>query len=149
MSKIQTVVLKQMEIIETEEGFEKKYINEQKFPATITNYSLSMGEKMGLIKSSQLTDLTDIEQVFQSAIDPNVDMKKALSDIDLGKYLKVIYLAVIGANRNLHLTYEEFIELYHEDPATIIDTYTNLVLATLTEGINKFAQGLEQSTKKK
>lgn len=149
MAKIETVVLKQMEVIETEEGFETRYHNEQRFPASITNYSLSMGEKMGLIKSSQLTDLADIEQVFQSAINPDIDMQKALEEIDIGKYLKVIYLAVIGVNKQLNLTYEEFTELYHEDRATIIDTYTHLILGTLTDGLNGFADGLEKSTKKK
>lgn len=149
MAKIETVILKQMEVIETENGFETRYYNEQKVPASITNYSLSMGEKLGLIKSSQLTDLADIEQVFQSAINPSVDMQEALEGIDIGKYLKVIYLAVIGVNRQLELTYEEFTELYHEDKATIIDTYTNLVLGTLTDDLNKFAEGLNQSTKKK
>lgn len=149
MAKIETVTLKHMEIIETEEGFEKRYFNEQKFPASITNYSLSMGEKMGLIKSSQLTDLADIEQLFQSAINPNTDMEKALNEIDIGKYLKVIYLAVVGVNRGLNLTYEEFTELYHEDIATTVDTYTKLILGTLNENINGFAKGLQESTKKK
>lgn len=149
MSKIETVTLKQMEIIQSEDGFEKRYFNEQKLPASITNYSLSMGEKMGLIKSSQLTDLTDIEQLFQSAIDPNVDQEKALQEIDRVKYLKVIYLAVIGINPGLNLTYEEFTQLYHEDTATIIDTYTNLILGTITDNINGFAKGIQESTKKK
>jgi hypothetical protein len=149
MANIETVVLKQMQVIETENGFETRYFNERKLPATITNYSLSMGEKMGLIQGSQLTDIGDIQQIFEAAINPNIDKEKALKDIDINKYLKVIYLAVIGVNRNLQLTFEEFTELYHEDVATIIDTYTKLVLGTMTEGINKFAQGFEKSTKKK
>lgn len=150
MAKIETVTLKNLEIIETEAGeFEKKYTNEKKFPASITNYSLSMGEKMGLIKSSQLEDLTDIQQLFHAAIDPNTDQDTALQGLDMSKYLKVIYLAVIGVNKGLNLTYEDFLDLYHEDKFTTIDTYTNLVLATFKEGANKFVQGLEKSTKKK
>lgn len=150
MAKIETVTLKQMEIVEVEDGvFEKRYFNEQKLPASITNYSLSMGEKLGLIKSSQLTDLADIEQLFHSAVNPEMDQEEALKNVDIGKYLKVIYLAIIGVNKGLNLTYEEFTELYHENNITIIDTYTNLVLGTLTEGMNNFAKGLEQSTKKK
>lgn len=150
MSKIETITLKQMEIIENENGeFEKVFTNERRLPASITNYSLSMGEKLGLIKGSQITDLADIEQLFQSAINPNADQTKALKDIDLTKYLKTIYLAVIGINPNIELTYEEFLSLYHEDTPTIINTYTNLVMATLTDNMDGFVKGLEQSTKKK
>lgn len=146
---IEIVTLKRMEIIETEYGFEKRFTNEQKVPASITNYSLSMGEKLGLIKSSQITDLADIEQLFRSATDPDVDQEQALKNVDIGKYLKVIYLAIIGINRNIELTYEEFTELYHEDRFTTIETYTNLVLATLTDSVNGFVDGLQSSTKKK
>lgn len=152
MAKIETVVLKQMRIIETENGFEKEYYNEQQLPAIITNYSLSMGEKLGLIAGSQLTDLGDIQELFKVALNPRFDVnkaEKALKDIDINKYLKVIYLAVLGGNPNLNLTFEEFTSLYHEDTATIIDTYTKLVLATLVEKTNKFAEGFKNSTKKK
>jgi hypothetical protein len=149
MSQIETIVLKRMQIVETENGFEKKYLNEKRLPAVITNYSLSMGEKLGLISGSQLTDLGDIQQLFEAAINPKADKEKALKDIDLNKYLKVIYLAVLGGNPNIDLSYEDFTELYHEDTATIIDTYTKLVLATLTDGSNKFADGFKVSSKKK
>src|SRR5690625_3399585 len=128
---IETITLKQMEIVETESGYEKRFLNEQNFPAAITNYSLSMGEKLELIESSTINDLTDVEGLFQAAIDPNADKEKALKNMNTGKYLKVIYLAIIGINKDLNLTYEEFTQLYHEDQATIIDTYTKLILATM------------------
>lgn len=152
MGKIETVVLKNMRLIETENGYEKEYFNEQKFPAVITNYSLSMGEKLGLINGSQLSDLGDIQELFRVALNPRFDIKKAekaLKDIDINKYLKVIYLAVLGGNPQLKLTFEEFSSLYHEDTPTIIDTYTKLILSTLTDEVNKFAEGFQKSIKKK
>jgi hypothetical protein len=152
MGKIQTVVLKNMRIVKTEDGYEKEYFNEQQLPAVITNYSLSMGEKLGLISGSQLSDLGDIQELFRVALNPRFDLKKAkkaLKDIDINKYLKVIYLAVLGGNPQLKLTFEDFTSLYHEDTPTIIDTYTNLILSTLTEEVNKFAEGFQKSIKKK
>lgn len=104
---------------------------------------------MGLIESSQLTDLADIQQLFDSVTDRNISEEEALQGIDLSKYLKVIYLAVIGVNPNMQLTYEEFTQLYHEPNFKIIETYTNLVLAAFTEGANQFAEGFKKSTKKK
>jgi len=149
MAKIETVVLKEMEVIETENGYEQIFSNERKFPAAITNYSLSMGEKTGLIKSSQLNDLVDIQKVFEAAINPDANKEEALKGIDTSRYLKVIYLAIVGVNPKLSLTYDEFTELYHEDVPQIIETYTNLVLATMPIVNNAFAEGFQKSTKKK
>lgn len=149
MAKIETVVLKEMEVIETENGYEQIFSNEKKFPAAITNYSLSMGEKTGLIKSSQLNDLVDIQKVFEAAINPDANKEEALKGIDTSRYLKVIYLAIVGVNPKLSLTYDEFTELYHEDVPQIIETYTNLVLATMPIVNNAFAEGFQKSTKKK
>ncbi len=149
MAKVETVILKELELVETEEGYEKKYHNERRVPASITNYSLAVGESMGLIESSQITDLADIQELFEAAINPKSDRSAALANLDVTKMNKVIYLAIVGMNNHIDLTYEEFLHLYHEDVTTTIDTYTNLVLATLTEGINKFAEGFEKSTKKK
>jgi len=149
MAKIETVVLKEMEVIETENGYEQIFSNEKKFPAAITNYSLGMGEKTGLIKSSQLNDLVDIQKVFEAAINPDANKEEALKGIDTSRYLKVIYLAIVGVNPKLSLTYDEFTELYHEDVPQIIETYTNLVLATMPIVNNAFAEGFQKSTKKK
>lgn len=149
MAKVETVVLKEMKLIETEDEYEKHYYNERRVPASITNYSLAVGESMGLINSSQIADLADIQELFEAAIDPSADKEAALANLDVNKMNKVIYLAIIGMNTQIDLTYEDFLQLYHEDVTTTIDTYTNLVLATLTDGINKFATGFEKSTKKK
>lgn len=138
-----------MKIVEVDGEYEQRFFNEKKFPASITNYSLSMGEKMGLIKSSQLNDLTDIQRVFESAIDPKANKTTALEGIDTARYLKVIYLAVVGVNPHLNLTYDEFTGLYHEDVPKILETYTSLVLATMPIADNNFSKGFQNSTKKK
>lgn len=150
--KIQTVTLREKQIIETENGYEEVVVHEQKYPASITNYSLSMGEKLGLIESSQVHDLADLEQVFLTALNPNTelhDVKEMVDNTDRVKFLKVIYLAIIGVNPQLKLTYDEFTQLYHEDFATTVEIYTNLVLGLLTESTNNFAKGWQNSTKKK
>lgn len=152
MQKIQKVTLKKIELIETESGYEEQVMHEETYPASITNYSLSMGEKMGLIKSSQVTDLADLEEVFATAINPSTeldDMRKMLDDIDQVKYLKVIYLALIGLNPQLKITFDEFTKLYHEDIATTIELYSNLVMGLIVDRTNKFADNWIKNTKKK
>ena len=84
---------------------------------------MHLGEKLGLIKSSNITDLADLDAVFRSALDPEANREEALKGVDTTKYLKVIYLSIMGVNPGLDLTYEQFTHLYHEDIPTTIETY--------------------------
>lgn len=152
MADIQTVTLRKYETVETENGFENQLVSEQRFPASITNHSLYMGEKLGLIESNKVTDLSDLNALFESALNPKADMqdmKNALNQVDQIKYLKVIYLAIIGMNPDLNLTFDEFTQLYHENIADTIELYSNLVASLLNERANNFVEGLKKSTKKK
>ncbi|WP_054751369.1 hypothetical protein [Piscibacillus salipiscarius] len=149
MPKVEIVTLKDMEVIEVDGEYETRFMNEKRYPAAITNYSLSMGEKMGLTKGSQLTDLIklsamesvrrDLEQ--QQLSEESIE---AAEGIDIHNYLKVIYLAIIGLNRKLDLTFDDFLEKYHEDTLTIIQTYVSLVLASMNINKNQFAEGFKK-----
>ena len=152
MSKIFTVELSDRVTRENENGeFEVKYINSQKYPAAITNRSFYLGEQMGLMSGSQMTDLHGVQQVLEAAIQPGENRENALKGLDHNQSLKVIYLAIIGMNKDLNLTFEDFTEKYHGDVEETTNLYTDLVLETVSEGLseNNFAKGLINSTKKK
>ena len=48
---------------------------------------MHLGEKLGLIKSSNITDLADLDAVFRSALDPEANREEALKGVDTTKYL--------------------------------------------------------------
>lgn len=50
MPKVEIVTLKDMEVIEVDGEYETRFMNEKRYPAAITNYSLSMGEKWDLLR---------------------------------------------------------------------------------------------------
>lgn len=85
MKKIETVTLKELEVVQNENGeFEQRFVNEKKYPAAITNYSLHLGEKLGLIEGSQLTDLlklAELEKVTQN-VSANEITEEALMATD-------------------------------------------------------------------
>ncbi|GAF63643.1 putative aldehyde dehydrogenase [Bacillus sp. TS-2] len=147
--RLEMITLKEAEMIEENGEHKQVFINEKKFPAAITNYSMHLGEKLGLIKSSNITDLADLDAIFRAAIDPKVNQADALKGVDTTKYLKVIYLSIMGVNPGLELTYEQFTHLYHEDIPTTIEIYGALVLATMPVDQNAFADGFKNTTKKK
>lgn len=124
------------------------YKNEKKFPASITNYSMALGERTGLIESSQMTDLKEVQKIFQAALNPSQHTEDLTDGLDINKYLKIIYLSIMGVNPNLNLTFDDFTRLYHEDIPTIIDTFTDLVLGTMNIDENGFAKELHRNVKK-
>lgn len=96
------------------------------YPAAITNYSLSMGEKLGIINNSHLTDL-----------------------INSGNEKGIIYLSVIGLNKNLNITLDEFVETYDPSNDELIKNHKNLILSCTNIKQNNFAKGLVESISKK
>ena len=62
---------------------------------TLDKERMHLGEKLGLIKSSNITDLADLDAVFRSALDPEANREEALKGVDTTKYLKVIYLSIM------------------------------------------------------
>lgn len=134
--------------------YEQRFYNEKQYPAAITNYSLNMGEKLGLIAGSQLTDLVrlaNLDVLSREMQNGGITEESVIATegIDINKYLKTIYVSIIGLNKELELSYDEFLRKYHEDMADIINTYTKLVMASVNLDKNKFADGLNESTSKK
>ncbi|EQB35046.1 hypothetical protein M948_18270 [Virgibacillus sp. CM-4] len=150
MAKIEMITLKDMEIKEVDGEYQQIFSNEKQYPAAITNYGLGLGEKLGLLEGSNLTDLLKIASLEQLMAGGGVN-EQALEadDTNTTKYLKGIYIALIGINPKLELSYEEFLQKYHADSITTMKTYARLVMNTLPSTKNKFAEGMEQSTKKK
>jgi hypothetical protein len=105
--------------------FEQILLGDKQYPAAITNYSLAMGEKIGLIKDSQLTSFLETS------------------------YLNLIYLSVIGVNKHLDLSFEQFLENYLISDKIMNHNYKNLVTACTDKKTNKFAKGFTGSTSKK
>lgn len=149
--KIQTVTLKEFEINEVDGQFEKRIINSKKYPAALTNKSLQLGKDLGLLQSSKLVSLLGFDEVDSNLIDKNQEeaVKEVLNDFDILRYVKVIYLSLIGFNKHLDLTYEDFLEMFDETTETTMELFSKLIEAYMSNDTNNFAKGLQQSTKKK
>ncbi|MCP3742797.1 hypothetical protein [Rossellomorea sp. BNER] len=150
--KINTIVLKDIEIIELENGdFEKRYINPKKYPAFITNRSLATGRNLGITKTSLISELIIMKGVFPGDGEINIDDIKPEQAVllDSERYLPTIYLGLIGANKDLELSYEEFLDRYHGDIEQILNDYVGLVAPFVQENSNEFAKGLKKSTSTK
>jgi len=150
--KISAIELKEVEIVELEDGtFEKRFINPKRYPAFLTHRSLARGQQLGITKTSLISELIKMNQLVDS--DGNIDMDNITPEqaeiIDIEKYLPVIYLGVIGANKALQLSYDDFLNLYHADMEKIMIDYIELVMPYIDDNPNEFKKGLEQSTKKK
>ncbi|TLS37737.1 hypothetical protein [Pseudalkalibacillus caeni] len=150
--KISSIELKDVEIIELENGeFEKRYINPKRYPAFLTNRALATGKRLGITKSSLFAEIVKLSDVIGDEDEINSDdlTPEQAEVIDADKYLPVIYLAVIGANKTLELSYEEFLDKYQGDIEEIVNDYMELVLPYLQQDPNEFKKGLEKSTSKK
>lgn len=100
------------------------HVGEKSYPAAVTNHSLSMGEKLGLIKNSQLTDL-----------------------IETDYHLGVVYLSIIGMNKNLDLSISEFADNYKPSTDELVGNYRNLITACTDIKQNNFAKSFKAVTK--
>ena len=104
---IQIVELKEIEFIETENGFEQRFINAKKYPAFLTNASIKKGYDSGLLESSLFEDLLKLKGLETLVNAANEDEETALeimTAFDEQKLISLIYLGVIGANRKLEMS---------------------------------------------
>lgn len=152
--KIQKVVLKEFEVIEVDGEFEKRFINEKKLPAFLTNASIKRGFDEGLLESSLWEDLLKVmglQSLMKETGDEEKDAENAMKlmgTFDEQKLIAIIYLAVLGANRKLELTFERFLEKYHYGIAETIELYAILLTDLLSSNPNQFASELQKATKK-
>lgn len=147
--KIQKVVLKEIEVVEVNGEFEKRFINEKAYPAFLTNASVKRGFEEGLIQSSLWEDLLamkGLEQALEKEEGNNA--VESLATINDQKFIGVIYLGVLGANKNLTLTFDEFLEKYHEPMEKTIELYVNLLTSLISQDTNQFAQSFNTAAKR-
>lgn len=147
--KIQKVVLKEVEVVEVNGEFEKRFINEKAYPAFLTNASVKRGFDEGLIQSSLWEDLLALKGLEQAVNNKNDnDAAKSMSLLDDQKFIAVIYLGVLGANRKLTITFDEFLDQYHEPLERTIEIYVNLLTSMVSADTNQFAKNFNDAAKR-
>ncbi|MFE3576903.1 hypothetical protein [Lysinibacillus sp. NPDC059133] len=146
--KIQKVELKEVEVVEVDGEFEKRFVNTKVYPAFLTNAAVKKGYDTGLLESSLFEDLLKIKGletlIIQSDEEASLEL---LNAFDEQKLIAVIYLAATGANKNLGLSFDEFLEKYHYPLTDTIQLYANLIVGLLNES-NEFAKALHKQSKK-
>lgn len=143
--KIQMVTLKELDVYEVDGNFERRYINAKAYPAFLTHYVMKKGKELGLLDSSLFSDLAKLQELQGLNTDSDFDLS-ALAGIDETNLQKVIYLAVTGANKDLKLSFDDFLMKYHESLATSIESYVNIVVDFINQNPNQFATSLKKST---
>lgn len=147
--KIQKVVLKEMVIEEVNGEFEKSFINEKVHPAFLTNASVKRGFDEGLLESSLWEDLLAMKTLQAEFKKKDKEqVAKTISSLDEQKFIAIIYLGVLGANKNLTMTFDEFLEKYHEPFPTTIETYAHLITSLVSQDTNQFTQRFDKAAKK-
>lgn len=146
--KIEKITLKEIEIREVGGEFERVFYNEKTYPIFLTNYSLKKGKEMGYIETSLFNELAQMSGL-QNATNEDGEMDlEALKDFDEEKALQVIYLALVGANKSLDLSYEDFLTKYHYGLYETFELYANLISNLISSDPNQFAKEFERVTDK-
>ncbi|MEC2474574.1 hypothetical protein P9W87_25965, partial [Bacillus thuringiensis] len=70
----------------------------------------------------------------------------ALEQIDQTSIHKVIYMSFKGANPKEKLTFDDFLQKYHDSLAESMELYTKLVVDVISQDPNQFAAALKKST---
>lgn len=144
--KIESVVLKEMEIAQDSNGeFVQVFKNERKVPCFLTNFSLKRGNDLGLIKGSLIADLFKLNGLKDKK---EVD-QETLESLNESDMQKVIYLGCIGARKDTQMSFDKFLEEYHYSFEDTVMLYANLVTNLVANHSNGFAQSLKKSTKRK
>ncbi|OAT73754.1 hypothetical protein [Parageobacillus thermoglucosidasius] len=147
--KVRKVTLKDVEIREVNGEFEKVFVNEKTYPVFLTNYALKKGKEMGLIESSLFTSLLKMQGVEALVGGQTNDLDPSIFEqLDETKMQQVIYLAFIGANKNITMSFDEFLQKYHDPIEDTLELYMNLIVDLMSTDLNQFAKGLQQSTNK-
>lgn len=143
--KVQKVVLKELEVKNIDGEFKTQYVNEQTYPAFLTNYAMKKGKEMGLIESSILHDLLKL-QALQGAKDGEEVNLSALEQIDQTNMHKFIYLAFQGANPKEKMSFDDFLEKFHEPLVESMQLYATLISDVISQDPNQFAAAFQKST---
>jgi hypothetical protein len=109
--------------------FELIVVDGKTYPAAITNYSLSFGEKIGLLGGSNLTDILETDSIMH-----------------------VIYLSLIGVHSNFSMNYDDFLGIFKGKEIgkeILIEIYTRLTNGAIEKKPNQFAKGFQLRTSNK
>ncbi|MBH0159113.1 hypothetical protein IHV10_22340 [Fictibacillus sp. 5RED26] len=143
--KISKVNLKKIEVLEQDGEYSTVIAEEKNVPCMITNHALKRGKDLGLIKTSLIAGLMKLQGLEKFKTKNGVD-PRALDSIDEVELQSVIYIGILGANRNIELSFEEFLEQFHYSFDETVTLYTN-ILSNYMPNDNQFAKGLAASTK--
>jgi hypothetical protein len=162
MPIIQTVALCDIDIIEKDGVYEATEVNKRTVPAMLTNYSIEVGHRMGLLKGSLNADLINVMAAYlehggsvetpadgQTQDIPVEALRSLEGIIEDTKVTSVIYLGCIGANRNFELSYDDFLAQYNGDPRERLQTYFNLITALKSNDKAAFAKEFKAKTSSK
>lgn len=143
--RIHTILLQEKEFVQVDrtDDFVEVVKSSKRYPVYLTNYALSKGHDMGILKSTLVSDLLNIKGVS--------DDDKAqtfIEGLDEQKMLNIIYLAFKGANPKSEITKDEFMSLYHGDFEERMKLYVAIIESAVKSDPNSFAKGLEESTEK-
>lgn len=160
MTKLQSVELKEYEIVEVDGEFERKEISSEKHPLYFTNRSLLVGKQYGILEKGLEQELFS----FLAVMDPNsikeitkggeIETDQLLSItqlISLDHMKDIIWLAYVGAKTGECLDSEEFKALYAEDFQTVMTVYMSILTSNFENQSkqNKFKEGLNKSLSNK
>ncbi|HEK9101979.1 TPA: hypothetical protein SUB30_003378 [Bacillus pseudomycoides] len=143
--KIQKVTLKDVVFIKKNGEYEKEFTNEKDYPAFLTNYALKKGKEEGIIERSVISDLLKL-QALEGLDKGNSNDLSAFEKIDQTSIQRIIYLAFKGANPNESLTFDEFLNKYHDSLTESLELYTKLVVDVISQDPNQFAAAFQNST---
>ena len=144
--EIKVVTLKEMEFVEVEGEFKQVFKDEKKVPCFVTNQSMNKGKMLGLIKGSLIADLFKLENLESKNSEKKAE---AMQSLDLTEMQKLIYLGVLGANKDLTLDFDEFLDRFHYSFDETASVYMALLESLMGQDSNKFAKGLQKSTSTK
>lgn len=150
VKKIHVIELKETEFVQVEgtEDFTEVVRNKKKYPVYLTNYALSRGYDIGILKTSIIQDMLSIKNDLDDSKAAEDNAEALLNNIDENKMHDVIYLAFIGANPKENITKEEFLQQYHDSYTEKVQLYFNIITAAVDADPNAFAKGLENSMAK-
>lgn len=147
--KIETIELKEMNIVNVNGEFTQVFGEEKKVPCFLTNHAMKKAKDAGLINSSLIGDLLKLMSFESLDIDNNfLNDPSVFDNLDELAMQKTIYIAYKGANKNSELDFDSFLELYHYSFMETVSIYTKLVQPFIANDPNLFAEGLQKSTKK-
>lgn len=143
--KVHTITLKEVEVVKVNGEYETRFINEETYPAFLTNHALQKGKDIGLIESSIFSDLLKFQALSGVNKGENADLE-ALGKIDQSNMHKIIYLAFSGANPKEGLSYDGFLERFHDPLVESMQLYATLITDVINQDPNQFAAAFQKST---